>query len=99
MVESSLNLLITRAEVRDINFRKDYSGEGYHIQVEIVLYAGAQKVTSMYLTSNADRTDVNFIEYDRTMEKAVESVVKRIKSNANISLQRVGRQLEEVESQ
>ena len=96
-VEDSIRLLITRAEVQDVMFRKHYNG-GYYLQVEIGLFVGAKKLTTMYLSSNGDQSDPDYIDFDGTMQNSIDRIVARIKTNENISLERVGRQIENVAS-
>ena len=94
-VETSLNLLITRAEVEDIAFIKGYSKDSpHHLRVEIKLYAGANMLTSMYLSSNEDISSPKYIAMDGTIDVLLQQVLESIKRNANISLERVGRNIE-----
>jgi len=92
-VEETISLLITKAEVGDICFRSRYTG-GYYLQVEVALFAGVNKLTTMYLSSLSNICDPDYIEFDDGMQKALESVLSKIKTNANLSLQKVGRHLE-----
>ena len=96
-VEESISLLITRAEMEDVMFRRLYSG-GYYLQVEIALFAGAKELTTMYLSSNGDQSEPDYIDFDGSMQNALDKIVARIKTNANISLERVGRQIENVDT-
>jgi len=97
VVTPQLNLLITRAEVDRIEFNR-YSWkteDQWVFRVSVTLYAGAQEVTNLMLSSDTDFNNIKYIELDDETRKALNKILLVISRNANISLAKIGRQIQE----
>ncbi len=96
VVVPQISLLITKAEVESLEFTKNYKEE-WQFRVSIQLYAGIKPVTRMYLRSDTDFDDINYIEFDDKTRGVVERLLKYVGENANISLTKLSKQIKEAE--